>query len=256
MTEGAGVAARAMLDRLVTRPAWAVIRLRDSADGHAGRRQPAPRCERLADIPLEEGVPESGRRFDRLVAVPFRQVTERGFEAHDDGTPLAVVDDRAPRRRSRSPTWSRRCPTSRSSSRTAAASRPPTRTTPPSSTGSSATRSATARAPTSWSAATTAPSCATGTPTGRSPCCGGCSSSERGAYWTYCFWTGDRFLIGASPERHVSVHGGDVRMNPISGTFRLPRAGRLERPSARPGCWSSSPTRRRSTSSSWSSTRS
>jgi phenazine biosynthesis protein phzE len=49
---------------------------------------------------------------------------------------------------------------------------------------------------------------------------------ERGAYWTFCFFTGDRFLIGASPERHVSVHGGpdggDVRMNPISGTFRLP----------------------------------
>ncbi|HET6939868.1 MAG TPA: anthranilate synthase family protein, partial [Nocardioides sp.] len=33
------------------------------------------------------------------------------------------------------------------------------------------------------------------------------------------------YLIGASPERHVSIHGGDVRMNPISGTFRLPRAG-------------------------------
>ena len=45
--------------------------------------------------------------------------------------------------------------------------------------------------------------------------------NERGAYWTYCFWTGDRFLIGASPERHVSVQAGAVRMNPISGTFRL-----------------------------------
>ncbi|MEO5653400.1 MAG: chorismate-binding protein, partial [Marmoricola sp.] len=53
-------------------------------------------------------------------------------------------------------------------------------------------------------------------------------TSERGAYWTYCFWTGDRFLIGASPERHVSVHGGDVRMNPISGTFRLRGLGELE----------------------------
>ena len=30
---------------------------------------------------------------------------------------------------------------------------------------------------------------------------------ERGAYWTFCFFTGERFLIGASPERHVSVHG-------------------------------------------------
>ncbi len=46
---------------------------------------------------------------------------------------------------------------------------------------------------------------------------------ERGAYWTYCFFTGDRYLVGASPERHVSVHGGEVRMNPISGTFRLPK---------------------------------
>ena len=48
---------------------------------------------------------------------------------------------------------------------------------------------------------------------------------ERGAYWTYVFFTGDRYLIGASPERHVSIHGGDVRMNPISGTFRIPRDG-------------------------------
>ena len=46
---------------------------------------------------------------------------------------------------------------------------------------------------------------------------------ERGAYWTFIFFTGDRFLIGASPERHVSVMGGDVRMNPISGTFRVGR---------------------------------
>ena len=46
---------------------------------------------------------------------------------------------------------------------------------------------------------------------------------EHGAYWTFCFFTGDRYLVGASPERHVSVHGGEVRMNPISGTFRLPR---------------------------------
>ncbi|MGH3357333.1 MAG: anthranilate synthase family protein, partial [Nocardioidaceae bacterium] len=44
---------------------------------------------------------------------------------------------------------------------------------------------------------------------------------EHGAYWTFCIFTGDRFLIGASPERHVSVDAGQVRMNPISGTFRL-----------------------------------
>ena len=47
----------------------------------------------------------------------------------------------------------------------------------------------------------------------------------RDSYWTFVFFTGDRYLIGASPERHVSVHGEDVRMNPISGTFRLAGKG-------------------------------
>ncbi|MFD0788434.1 chorismate-binding protein, partial [Micromonospora azadirachtae] len=43
---------------------------------------------------------------------------------------------------------------------------------------------------------------------------------ERGAYWTFVVYTGDRVLVGASPERHVSVDDGLVMMNPISGTFR------------------------------------
>ncbi|MGW5669621.1 chorismate-binding protein [Micromonospora sp. NPDC003776] len=43
---------------------------------------------------------------------------------------------------------------------------------------------------------------------------------ERGAYWTFVVHTGRRILVGASPERHVSVDDGLVMMNPISGTFR------------------------------------
>ncbi|GIJ27275.1 phenazine-specific anthranilate synthase component I [Micromonospora qiuiae] len=43
---------------------------------------------------------------------------------------------------------------------------------------------------------------------------------ERGAYWTFVMHTGARTLVGASPERHVSVDDGLVMMNPISGTFR------------------------------------
>lgn len=46
---------------------------------------------------------------------------------------------------------------------------------------------------------------------------------ESGAYWTFCVNTGDRVLIGASPERHISSSDGLVTMNPISGTFRIPR---------------------------------
>jgi phenazine biosynthesis protein phzE len=67
---------------------------------------------------------------------------------------------------------------------------------------------------------------------------------ERGAYWTYVVHTGERTLVGASPEVHVrmsngpggreatSVEGGDggraggtVVMNPISGTYRYPDGG-------------------------------
>ncbi|MEU7620216.1 anthranilate synthase family protein [Micromonospora rifamycinica] len=43
---------------------------------------------------------------------------------------------------------------------------------------------------------------------------------ERGAYWTFLVHTGTRILVGATPERHVSVDDGLVMMNPISGTFR------------------------------------
>ncbi|MFB9238829.1 anthranilate synthase family protein [Plantactinospora siamensis] len=48
---------------------------------------------------------------------------------------------------------------------------------------------------------------------------------ERGAYWTHLVYTGTRILVGASPERHVSVADGLVMMNPISGTFRHVGAG-------------------------------
>jgi len=43
---------------------------------------------------------------------------------------------------------------------------------------------------------------------------------EQGAYWTFLVHTGTRTLVGASPERHVSVLDGLTMMNPISGTFR------------------------------------
>ncbi|WP_406140600.1 anthranilate synthase family protein [Streptomyces sp. NBC_01089] len=48
---------------------------------------------------------------------------------------------------------------------------------------------------------------------------------ERGAYWTFVVHTGERTLVGASPEVHVRMSGGTVVMNPISGTFRYPPEG-------------------------------
>ncbi|EKA32641.1 MULTISPECIES: phenazine biosynthesis protein PhzE [Pseudomonas] len=48
---------------------------------------------------------------------------------------------------------------------------------------------------------------------------------EKGAYWTFIVHTGERTLVGASPERHISVRDGLAVMNPISGTYRYPPAG-------------------------------
>src|ERR671918_190009 len=86
----AAVSAAAALEQVTGQQAWAVIRLRDS-DTVTLVGGTLVEAERLAGIPLQGGAPETDRRFDTLVAVPFRQVAERGFDVHDDGTPLAVV---------------------------------------------------------------------------------------------------------------------------------------------------------------------
>ncbi|MBD2255419.1 phenazine-specific anthranilate synthase [Nostoc parmelioides FACHB-3921] len=48
---------------------------------------------------------------------------------------------------------------------------------------------------------------------------------EVGAYWTFVVYTGSRFLVGATPERHVTLYDGVATMNPISGTYRYPPSG-------------------------------
>jgi len=44
--------------------------------------------------------------------------------------------------------------------------------------------------------------------------------AEHGSYMTFIFFDGQKYLIGASPERHLTVQQGEVTMNPISGTLR------------------------------------
>ncbi|MCW2710341.1 MAG: phnA 1 [Marmoricola sp.] len=213
------LSASAALEELLGHEAWAVIRLRESPTvtlvGGA-----LSRLQKLADIPLEEGVPEDGRRFDRLVAVPFRQVTERGFVAHDDGTPLAVVDIETEREiplaelvaalPDEEVAFEDEGGFDTSDEDYAAIVDRIIRDEIGHGEGANLVVGRHYRAQLrDWNVAKAL------TVLRR------LLTSERGAYWTYAFWTGDRFLIGASPERHVSVHGGDVRMNPISGTFRL-----------------------------------
>ena len=231
--------ARDALDAIRGHEAWAIIRRstrvgdRDTVGLVGGRRWVA---ETIADIPLEEGVPADGRRCDRLVAVPFRQVAERGFEAHDDGTPLVVVDVEDEYEISVADAL-------------AVLPDVPVEFTDRGGfevdddeyakivaaiigdeigcgEGANLVIGRHYRAVLAdWSAEVAL------TVFRR------LLARERGAYWTFCFFTGDRYLIGASPERHVSVHGGpdggDVRMNPISGTFRLP-GDHVARPDGEP----------------------
>ncbi|MFL6157600.1 MAG: chorismate-binding protein [Marmoricola sp.] len=211
--------ASAALQQVTGQQAWAVVRLRDS-DTVTLVGGPLVAAERLADIPVLDGPPEPGRRFDTLVAVPFRQVAERGFDVHDDGTPLAVV---------------------RIESEVEVPLADLVAALPDEEVGFTDRGGFETDDDAYADMVERIIADEIGNGEGANLVVGRhyraqldgwgpdkaltvlrrLLENERGAYWTYCFWTGERFLIGASPERHVSVHGGDVRMNPISGTFRL-----------------------------------
>ncbi|WP_435770330.1 anthranilate synthase family protein [Nocardioides sp. SYSU DS0651] len=216
--------------------AWAIIRRstragdRDTVGVLGGSRWVA---ESILDIPLETGVPEPGRTADRLVAVPFRQVAERGFEAHDDGTPLVVVDVQTEHEFSVADVvaaiddtgieFADRGGFDTGDDDYAKVVEAIIEEEIGQGEGANLVVGRNYRAAVAdWSAERAL------TVYRR------LLERERGAYWTYVFFTGDRYLIGASPERHVSVHGGDVRMNPISGTFHLrPPAGETRGTEAR-----------------------
>ncbi|WP_214964852.1 anthranilate synthase family protein [Arthrobacter sp. ISL-48] len=48
---------------------------------------------------------------------------------------------------------------------------------------------------------------------------------ETGAYWTFLVHWKGHYLVGASPEKHITSVGGEVEMNPISGTYSYPDEG-------------------------------
>ncbi|MPZ62285.1 MAG: phenazine-specific anthranilate synthase component I [Propionibacteriales bacterium] len=207
------------LDDLLTYPAYALIRLRGSGTVTllGGTRED---LEWLADVPLEDGPLPAGRRFDRLLCVPFRQVGERGFEVHDDGTPLSAIAVDYEREVPLAEVM-RLLPTDpvqvtdaggfeTDDEEYARIVEAIIRDEIGNGEGANLVIGRNYRARLAdWNARKALSVFRR------------LLDRERGAYWTFCVFTGDRWLIGASPERHVSVHGGDVRMNPISGTFRL-----------------------------------
>lgn len=175
---------------------------------------------RLADLPAPRPGPPGAPRHDVFALVPYRQLAERGFRCRDDGAPLLAMAVHA----------QASCPL--------AEVLPLLPDEPPALTGGDfdvpddeyarvvadvlreeigrgeganfvIKRSFVAEAPgfTAASALALFRALATG---------------ERGAYWTFVARLGDRVLVGATPERHVSLVGGAAVMNPISGTLRYP----------------------------------
>src|SRR4051794_3916240 len=223
--------ARAAIAALQRHEAWAIIRRstragdRETVGLVGGRRRVV---ESLLDIPLEAGVPEDGHIADRLVAMPFRQVRERGFEAHDDGTPLVVVEVETELEFSveqivdaiddTGVDLADRGGFDIDDAAYADLVEAIIRDEIGQGEGANLVVGRHYRAEVAdWDAAKAL------TVFRR------LLEREHGAYWTFVFFTGDRYLIGASPERHVSVHGDQVRMNPISGTFRLTSDGEVRR---------------------------
>ncbi|HPU12703.1 MAG TPA: anthranilate synthase family protein [Aeromicrobium sp.] len=205
-----------VLAELLTQPAFALIRGRE-ADTVTLLAGPRTDIEKLADIPLSEG---PGPAWDNLVLVPFSQVAERGFQAHQDGTPLSVIEART-------------CVdvplvdllevlpdleiemVDRGGFETSDADYAKVvRQIIDEEIGQGeganlvVGRRYTAKVA-DW---------------GHERALSvfrRLLERERGSFWTFCIFTGDRYLIGASPERHVSLDAGQLRMNPISGTFRM-----------------------------------
>lgn len=211
------------LDQLLSQPAFALVRVRDSDTVTllGGERTDV---DSLADVPLVAGEPDAvdaeGRAWDSLVLVPYAQVRERGFEARQDGTPLSVVRADV---RTEVPLsellgqlpdvpveFVDRGGFETSDDDYAGVVRQIIDDEIGQGEGANLVIGRHYRAQVAdWGhdrALTVFRRLL---------------ERERGAFWTFCIFTGDRYLIGASPERHVSVERGQVRMNPISGTFRM-----------------------------------
>ncbi len=213
-------AAPRLLQQVMARPAWALVRLAGDEDVTL---LGGVRLEHgtLRDVPLETAVPADGPCLDRLVCVPFAQIRERGFQAHPDHTPLLSIDIEVEARLPVAQLLAEVVPDEAlqtvgragfavSDSDYADLVSTVIRDEIGSGEGANLVLARDYLATLeSWDADK-----ALGVFTRL-------LQEERGAYWTFLVFTGDRYLIGASPERHLRVRAGQVSMNPISGTFRL-----------------------------------
>jgi phenazine biosynthesis protein phzE len=179
---------------------------------------------RLADIPLPAHAGRAGEsRHDALVLVPYQQITERGFTAPADGSPLIVmsVTDQA---EIAVPDVLRRLPNE------------PINLADSYFDVDDDAYADTVRAVIANEIGTGEGSnfvikrsfvthVAGYSPRSALSFFRRLLERESGAYWTFIVHTGTRTFVGATPERHVSLRDGIAVMSPISGTYRYPPSG-------------------------------
>ncbi|WP_194821617.1 chorismate-binding protein [Micromonospora sp. S-DT3-3-22] len=183
---------------------------------------PVAPVDRLAELPLPEPAGPAGAE-DLLVLIPYRQLAERGFDAPDDGTPLLAMRVEQQEVLPLAEVL-RRIPDGEipvgpgDYDLSDAAYAGLVRAVLDAEIGSG--QGANFVLKRTWMA-----------DLGGDPLTAALRlfrrllAAENGAYWTFLVHTGDRTLVGASPERHVSLAGGRAVMNPISGTYRYPESG-------------------------------
>jgi phenazine biosynthesis protein phzE len=212
------------LEQLLDAPAFALIKIHGTDEVLLLAGAPVD-FDHIADIPLQTGAPDAeelgaASHWDWLVAVPYAQIRERGFEAIDDGTPLRAIKIDQQTRISLDDLFGR-LPEEPIETRgqhgfdiadddyEKIVDRV-IREEIGNGEGANLVIARNYRAQiVDWSSAKAL------------TCLRRLIADESGAYWTFLVFTGDRYLIGASPERHVLLTDGEARMNPISGTFRV-----------------------------------
>ncbi|MEV0259699.1 anthranilate synthase family protein [Streptomyces sp. NPDC050732] len=178
----------------------------------------------LADIPLPDaGAPGAPARHEVLVVMPYRQLAERGFACADDGTPLVAM----------TVTGQQQLPLDQ------ALARLPDIPTPLSGGDFDVDDAAyedvvrriakemigTGEGANFVIKRTFVADITDYGPASAPALFRRLLERESGAHWTFLIHTGSRILVGASPERHVSLQDGTAVMNPISGTYRYPPSG-------------------------------
>ncbi|MEU3253482.1 anthranilate synthase family protein [Streptomyces sp. NPDC006997] len=184
----------------------------------------ASTVDTLARVPLaDRGDPSSGVRHDVLALVPFRQVAERGYACTDDGAPLVVVTvdeqtalpvDEALRRLPDQSVALRGGRFDLDDDEYAGIVRKVI-----------ADEIGTGEGANFVIKRSFVADITDYTPASALSFFRRLLEREQGAYWTFLVHTGERTFVGATPERHVSLHAGRAVMNPISGTYRYPPSG-------------------------------